>query len=80
MPWAWADAPLAVLYECFRDGRRLVHGEPQHDGARPEPDLRPAAVVAPERAAPAPGGGEAAALTKLQALTAAFETVGDAVR
>ena len=81
MPWAWADAPLAVLYECFAMGvvwflsSRSVTACAGRLLALPAAQSR---VQAPVR--PVFAGAEQAALAKLRALTAAFETVGSAVR
>lgn len=80
MPWAWADAPLAVLYECFAMGVVWFLASRSTTARAQRLISVPAAVIAPESTAPSPGGGEAAALTKLQALTSAFETVGDSVK
>ena len=78
MPWAWADAPLSVLYECFAMGvawflanrgttafvRRFLSAPP----------------AAAERTRPAFAGVAPAAQEKVRALTAAFQIVGEAVR
>ncbi len=80
MPWAWPDAPLAVLYECFAMGVIWFLASRSTTARAQQLACAPAAAIgAPAPARPAAAAPNAARL-KLQALTAAFETVGDSVR
>ena len=80
LPWAWPAAPLSVLYECFAMGVVWFLSHRSVTAAVQRLISAPALSAAPMRTARQTPGGRAAALSKLRALAAAFETAGDAVR